>query len=243
MKGAKRSPVNLKRRPSRGRDALIVGLGFISLGLLFMFIVLPQIAKDFAILQAASADTKAAFEALPLGNDVVVYGELAGNPSIEGEAIVLVRERLEFTTTSSDSDWDWQEVEREIPLLVLAMDGGSIVLTTDSGPVNLRGERHELVNAVAGTGLQDTFPYQDQRLAEGSTRTYTMENGDRITALGTKASENELAIRELFGGTPEQLSSELAKGATIFSIGAWCLFGVGGLMLGLAAFAAVRGRF
>jgi hypothetical protein len=243
MKGTKRPPVNLKRRPSRGRDALIVGLGFIFLGLLFMLIVLPQIAKDFVISQAASADTKAAFEALPLGNDAAVYGELAGNPTIEGEAIVLVRERLQFTTTSNDSDWDWQEVEREIPLLVLAVDGGSIVLTTASGPVNLRGERHELVNAVAGTGLQDTFPYQDQRLAEGSTRTFTLQNGDQVTALGTKAGENELAIRELFGGTPAQLSAELAKGATVFTIGTWCLFGFGGLALLLAAWAGIRGRF
>src|SRR3989337_2783291 len=115
-------------------------------------------------------------------------------------------------------------MEREIPLLVLAMDGGSVVLTTDSGPVNLRGERHEVVDAVAGTGFADTFPYQEQRLAEGSTRTFTFENGDQVTALGTKAGENEIAVRELYGGTPAQLSAELAKGATTFTIGTWCLF-------------------
>lgn len=93
------------------------------------------------------------------------------------------------------------------------------------------------------TGSADTFPYQDQRLAEGSTRTFTFENGDRVTALGTKAGENEIAIRELYGGTPAQLSAELAKGATIFTIGTWCLFGVGGLALLLAAWAGMSGRF
>lgn len=243
MKSAKRPPGSLKRRPSRGRDALIVGLGFIFLALLFLFIVLPQIARDFVVSQASSAANKAAFEAIPVGNDVVVQGELTGNPTIEGEAIVLVRERLAFTTAGSDSGWDWEEMESEIPLLVLAMDGGSVVLTTDSGPVNLRGERHEVVDTVAGAGFANTFPYQDQRLAEGSTRTFTLQNGDQVTALGTKAGENEIAIRELYGGTPAQLSAELAKGATIFTIGTWCLFGVGGLMMVLAAWAVVRGRF
>ena len=243
MKSAKRRPGSLKRRPSRGRDALIVGLGFIFIGFLFMFIVLPQIANDFVVSQASSAANKAAFEAIPIGNDVVVHGELTGNPTIEGDAVVLVREQLEFTTTGNESDWDWEEIEREIPLLVLTIDGGSVVLTTVSGPVNLRGERHEVVDAVAGTGFADTFPYQEQRLAEGSTRTFTFKNGDQVTTLGTKAGENEIAIRELFGGTPAQLSAELAKGATIFTIGTWCLFGFGGLALLLAVWAAVRGRF
>jgi hypothetical protein len=222
---------------------LIVGLGFIFIGLLFMFIVLPQIAKDFVVSRASAVVNKAAFEAIPIGNDVVVHGELIGNPTIEGEAILLVRERLEFTSSSNDSDWDWEEMESKIPLLVLAMDGGSVVLTTASGPVNLRGERHEVVDMVAGTGFADTFPYQDQRLAEGSTRTFSMQNGDQVTALGTKAGENEIAVREVYGGTPSQLSAELAKGATIFTFGTWCLFGVGGLMMVLAVWAGVRGRF
>ena len=243
MKSARKPQGSLKRRPSRGRDALIVGLGFIFIGLLFMFIVLPQIAKDFVVSQASSAANKAEFEAVPIGNDVVVDGELTGNPTIEGEAVVLLRERLEFTTAGNDGDWDWQEIGREIPLLVLAMDGGSVVLTTASGTVNLRGERHEVVDVVAGSGFADTFPYQDQRLAEGSMRMFSMENGDQVTALGTKAGENEIAIRELFGGTAAQLSAELAKGATIFTFGTWCLFGVGGLMMVLAVWAGVRGRF
>ncbi len=243
MKSAKRPQGSFKRRPSRGRDALIVGLGFIFIGLLFMFIVLPQIAKDFVVSQASSAGNKSAFEAIPVGNDVVVQGELTGNPIIEGEAVVLVRERLEVTTTGNESDWDWREIERQVPLLILAIDGGSVLLTTDSGPVNLRGERHEVLDAVARTGFADTYPYQEQRLAEGSVRTFTLENGDQVTALGTKAGENEIAVRELYGGTSAQLSAEMAKGATIFTIGTWCLFSVGGLMLVIAVWAAVRGRF
>lgn len=243
MKSAKRPPGSLKRRPSRGRDALIVGLGFIFLGILFMFIVLPQVAKDLIVAQASATADKAAFEAIPGGNDVMVHGELTGNPTIEGDAVVLVRERLEFTSSGNDSDWDWEELESEIPLLVLEMDGGSVVLASDSGPLNLRGERHEVVDVVAGTGLADTFPYGDQRLGEGSTRTFTLKNGDTVTALGTRAGENEIAVRELFGGTPAQLSAELAKGAAVFSICVWGLFGLGGMMLALAAWAGIRGRF
>lgn len=244
MKSTGKGPATIrKRRPARGRDGIIVGLGFGLLGLLFLFIVVPQVAKDFVVSRTGLVDNKADFDAVPIGDDVVVYGELDGNPSIEGEAVVIVQEELVRTQGGNDADWDWEETRRDIPLLILVMQGGSVVLTTDSGPVNLRGERHEVLDAVAGDNLADTYPYQDQRIAEGSTRTFTLKNGDRVTALGMKAGDNELAIRELFGGSPDQLTAELGKGATVFTLAAWCFLGFSGFAIGVGIIAALRGKF
>lgn len=248
MKTSKKGPQLTKRRPSRGRDALIVGVGFAILAALFLLIVVPAVARDAGVAGSALAESKSEFEAVPVGDDVVVYGELAGNPEIVDEevadgAILVVQDELRRSTDGSDSDWDWVEIRREIPLLVLAMDDGSIVLTTDSGPVNLRGNVDEALHAGTGSGLADTFPYQDQRIGELSTRTFTLENGDMVTALGTKAGGNELAIRELFAGNPDQLAAELQKGAMIFTWAAWCFLAFSGFAIGLGIISALRGRF
>jgi hypothetical protein len=248
MKTASKGPQLTKRRPSRGRDAIIVGVGFAILAALFLLIVVPTVAKDAGVAGSALVESKVEFEDVSEGRDVVVYGELSGNPEIVDEeiaegAILVVQDELRRTTNGSESDWDWVEIRREVPLLVLSMNGGSIVLTTDSGPVNLRGNVDEALHAGTGAGLADTFPYQDQRIGELSTRTFTLQNGNMVTALGTKAGENELAIRELFAGEPDQLVAELQKGAMIFTWAAWCFLAFSGFAIGLGVIAALRGRF
>jgi hypothetical protein len=248
MKTSNKGPQLTKRRPSRGRDAIIVGVGFAILAGLFLLIVVPAVAKDAGVAGSALAENKAEFEAVPVGEDVVVYGELEGNPAIVDEgvaegAILVVQDELLRSTDPNDSDWDWVEIRREIPLLVLSMDDGTIVLTTDSGPVNLRGNVAEALHAGTGADLVDTFPYQDMRIGEHSTRTFTLQNGDMVTALGTKMGENELAIRELFAGQPDQLTAELQKGAMIFTWAAWCFLAFSGFAIGLGIIAALRGRF
>jgi hypothetical protein len=248
MKTSSKGPQLTKRRPSRGRDAVIVGVGFAILAALFLLIVVPAVAKDAGVAGSALAGNKAEFENVPVGEDVVVYGELTGNPEIVDDevaegAILVVQDELRRSTDGNDSDWDWIEIRRDIPLLVLAMDDGTIVLTTDSGPVNLRGTVDEALHAGTGTGLTDTFPYQDQRIGELSTRMFTLQNGDMVTALGTKAGENELAIRELFAGEPDQLTAELQKGAMIFTWAAWCFLAFSGFAIGLGIISALRGRF
>jgi hypothetical protein len=248
MKTASKGPQLTKRRPSRGRDAIIVGVGFAILAALFLLIVVPAVAKDAGVAGSSLAENKDEFGAVPVGEDAVVYGELEGNPEIVDEdvvqeAVLVVQDELRRSTDANDSDWDWVEIRREIPLLVLAMDGGTIVLTTDSGPVNLRGDVNEQLDAVSNDEIANTFPYQGQRIGEGSMRTYTLQNGDMVTALGTKMGQNELAIRELFAGEPDQLTAELQKGAMIFTWAAWCFLAFSGFAIGLGIVAALRGRF
>ena len=242
-RSTKPSPKSVKRRAARGRDAVIVGAGFSLLGLLLFLVVIPQLYADLRIARNANEAGHAEFAVAPIGDDVVVYGVLEGNPEVEGSAVLMVQEELRHDTSDSQSDWDWEEIQRDIPLLIMDLDGSAILLVTDQGPVNLRGERHEMLAAVAGTGLTDTFPYQDQRIAAGSTRTFSMRNGDPVTALGTKISENEIATRELFGGDPQGLAAELAQGATTFTLAAWCL-GFAGIVILVIGFGAIRtGRF
>ncbi len=243
MKAAKKGPLVSTKRKARGRDALIVGLVFILVGMLFFFIVLPQVAKDASLARSARAADMAAFRAGAVGEDVVVSGTLADNPTIEGDAVLLVREELRHTSSSGDSDWDWVILERNIPALNVSIDGGVVQTTATSGPVNLRGAVREQLIAVAGAGLTDTFPYQGQRIAAGSVRVFTLLNGDQVTVLGEKTSDDSIAPRELFAGSPDQLAAELAKGATVFTLTAWCFFGFGAFAIFLAAFSLVRGRF
>jgi hypothetical protein len=225
-----------KRRQPRGRDAVIVGLGFILVGGLLAFLVAPSVAGDRAAARSALVVDAAAFESVASGEDVAVNGTLVENLAIEGEAVLLVREQLQRVRNGDNSRWEWEHLERTIPGLVIQIPGGIARTTGEVGTLNLLGERHESLESAVEGGLSDTTPYLGQRVAAGSVRSFSLYNGDEVTVLGTKTTDGRLAPRIIYGGDPAGLDAELARGTNVFRYVGLGFMGAGfiGILIGLS---------
>lgn len=232
-----------KRRQPRGRDAVIVGLGFILVGGLLAFLVTPQVAGDRAAARSAVVANIAEFEAVTGGEDVAVNGALVDNPTVDSDAVLIVREELVRVQRGDNTTWEWEPLDRVVPGLIIAISGGEVQTTGEVGPLNLLGERRERLESVVEGGLSDTTPYLGQRVAAGSVRSFSLQNGDEVTVLGAKTKDGRLAPRIIFGGDPAGLDAELASGGSIFRFVGLGFMGAGviGILIGLSM--AARRKF
>ena len=139
----------------------------------------------------------AAVAAVAPGDDVLVTGRLADNPTTQYDFVYYTLERWEVRTSPDSAGKPygrWEDAEGYSPDLFLVVAGGH-VLIQGNPDVTLLGDVH-LETYEAGSGRR--LPIDAIHIPDGTLRYHGLRNGDRVTVLGRKAASGGIVPSYLF---------------------------------------------
>ena len=234
-----------RRRGANGCAILVVATVLFAVSLFLWLVILPDVERDSRAVEESFAANIAEYEAIPIGEDVVVTGVLAGNESIRADIIAVERDELIRFIDETDEDpsvqWRWDNLEREFPALTLAIEGG-VVQTAGGGRFTWRGEGLETVENGPPSDEPERYLYAGQNLTHGATRTFSLRNGDRVTLLGSKTESGSIQVRDLYAGEREGLAGLIEQSNQVLRFIALIFLGGAVLALVGGSLSILRGR-
>lgn len=190
-------------------------------GAIFLFGVAPDLENDAKEISglpefaAASNGTKVIHTGVITDGDILTSDRRVGDIS-EYEFVGYVVEVWQVNTTGGSSSsrnrrtstGTWSDAEAYAGNFVL--DNGSVTINPENG-FEIDGDMHEFV-LPSSSGV-DSDTYNGQTLREGSQRIRGFQIGDQVTLVGQRSADTALSAERIFGGTRDELVSDLESEA------------------------------
>lgn len=230
--------VGQRRRRGGGCALFFMAPIFLGFAAFFYFVILPSQQADLNVIREGFMADYAAYEAVPAGETISFSGTLTDNEPIFDDVVAIRRDELSEIRRQDSTEWQWHTVESNIPDLTVSVDGG-VVQTTRRTAAKLDGPTIERLE----TATSGSYRYHGERIGDGSTRTYTLTDGDFVTIIGFKRDDNSVGIRDIYAGSPEDLEAQFAQTGRMLTIITYLFAGVGLLMPIGGVANILRGRF
>ena len=168
---------------------------------ILLWIAPQHLFLAWRISRLPSMDAAAVATVTP-GDDVLVTGRLADNPTAEYHFVCYALERWKVKTSPDSAGKPygrWEDAEGYFPDLHLMVDGQR-VLIQGNPDVTLLGDVH-LETYEAGSGRR--LAIDAIHMPDGTLRYHGLRNDDHVTALGRKATSGAITPSYLFVGDRE----------------------------------------
>lgn len=221
------SQYRTRRRGKRLGGVILLFFALLLFGLMAMtgFGALPKNGANISALRERHISDYESYDALLSGTRIALTGTLADNPTVEDDVVAIRRDMLIGTGRKNDR-FKWSVSEAYLPNLNIAIEGG-VVQTSHLQYVSLEGENIEFLETFVSGG----YDYRGAKIGKGSTRTFTLRNGDSVTLIGVIQPDYTIGLEMLYGATtPTELESKLSKERLGYSLAFFGMM-IGGLVL------------
>lgn len=176
--------------------------------------------REYQKLAATRADVKSTKGGAPTvsGNGTGVVTGIVGNnlplshPVYSITAYDLVAYKIERWKISRDERLgligDWFLLAEEIPTLTVQV-GAEPIQVMGKHRLSLEGKLHEFVQRPDDEANASKAEYKNLMLGEGALRISGLQNGDRVTVVGTYDADQQLVPTRIFAGDQAVLATHL----------------------------------
>jgi hypothetical protein len=222
---------------------LVLGLIFIGIG----FLVrggLSAATQDADLIASSYSLDAATWEAVAVNSTGVLQGVVIGDDLDANGFIISKTDRLVSRNKSSGNggkQYFWQSYESHFSIASLAIDGGNLLITSQSESFRISGETEELIDtSTIFPGRALVYNYNGTRLAEGALRTSGVRAGDTISVLGSKTGNGSMIVTRLHVGDVASFEAAIRKEGQTASLVGYIMIGIGAIVVIVAGIATVR---